>query len=183
MKTALLLACLLCGTAAAQSQTKAVDMALGNSGQLTINYDSRFANHPKFGFRVGLGLGAEFTHNSYDSDYEIEGLGIAMPLSVYHLVGKERHFLELGVGATPGLFWEKVDYYCCPTPDGPCDCGGTEWENAHLGVSFQCNVGYRLETKRTIFRAGFSPAYHVPSLKRNDGGFTPFPYLSIGYRF
>lgn len=183
MKTALLLACLLSGTAAAQSPSKAVDMALGNSGHWTVNYDSRFANHPKFGFRVGLGLGAEFTYKSNNIHYDAEGLGLAMPLSVYHLVGKERHFLELGAGATPGLFWEITNLDCCPTPDGPCDCGGTKLKNAHLGVSFQCNVGYRLETKHLLFRAGFSPAYHVPTFKHNDGGFTPFAYVSIGYRF
>ena len=68
-----------------------------------INYDSRFNGNSGLGYRVGIGYG--YGYNSDLFDQKINGVGV--PLELNYLLGKKNSKLELGFGASLGVYQVK----------------------------------------------------------------------------
>lgn len=68
-----------------------------------INYGSRFNGNSGLGYRVGIGYG--YGYNSGLFDQKINGVGV--PLELNYLLGKKISKLELGFGASLGVYQVK----------------------------------------------------------------------------
>ncbi len=121
----------------------------------SIHYDTRFRAGGKWGARIG----ATFAYRSWSQRI------VSFPVQVNYLLGKTRHFFEVGAGATV--------YYT--------NLAGSTWGvDSNEGVSLfaTLNLGYRYQPliRRITARGGVTAAY---------GSFLPVlvPYVSIGYQF
>lgn len=130
---------------------------IGAGGGPSLNYDARFGNKENgLGYRVGIG--GEF---SYSSSLGTSS-ALAIPAGINYLLGKRKHYLDLGSGAT--VFFGDETYY-----------PKNRW-----GLNF--SAGYRLtpfEKKGVSFRAGYM--HWIVFLPEAD--FSPYLYLGVGYRF
>ena len=80
-----------------------VFVELGGQGLfLTANYDTRFGQHSNgMGARIGIGVGPSLDYGIFTKEGDAEPTPILFPFSFNYLVGSgEKHFLELGLGAT-----------------------------------------------------------------------------------
>lgn len=138
----------------AEKRAQNVFVEIGGQGLLfTANYDTRFSNK-----RNGLGGRAGIGYMSIDG----ENVTTA-PISVNYLLGKGKHFFEVGLGAT-----------FIGSSDGTAIL--FENEGAVLGTM---SFSYRLQPVDSgfSFRAGFTPIF-------NSSDFIPyFAGLSLGYSF
>jgi|GEM_PF-3396551 len=75
--------------AAAQS-SQSVYFELGGPGIASFNYDLRFSGKQK-GIGARIGFGSSFDGNSV----------FYLPIGINYLIGKEKHFFEMGAGFTP----------------------------------------------------------------------------------
>lgn len=156
----------------------------GAHNTIGINYDRRFKGKDGLGFRVGLGYGyserSAFLIGSYT--YNIQG--ISAPLEINYLLGKGRHKLELGFGASLGFYWEKVRASGYFVPYGTYDYGKYDiyYKRCTFGYFMFGNVGYRLQTRRGFqFRVGLTPSVNFGDkycLQRDWF----YPYISFGWR-
>lgn len=130
---------------------------LGPSLIVGLNYDTRFSNRRDgLGGRAGLGYFAAGGNNL-----------LTIPVMLNYLLGKEKHYFEVGLGATfaTGAI-EDIGF---------TDSNKTKGSN-FIGTSV---FGYRYQPLDNgfQFRAGFSPVF-------GNGYFIPYwPYLSVGYSF
>ena len=90
---------LLSSTLMAQERPRQAVFAefLGASGIIGVSYDSRFKTSEHWGYRFGLSFnagGESETFISSDKDYQ----GPSLLVEGNYLIGKGRHFLELGLG-------------------------------------------------------------------------------------
>jgi len=129
---------------------------LGGQGLLfTVNYDSRFSKQRDgIGGRVGIGYIAE------GGDY-----ATTVPLSLNYLLGKGKHFFEMGLGATI------------------LTTGGTNesflFDENNSNVIGTMSFSYRLQPvdRGFSFRAGLTPVF-------NKNFFIPYyAGISLGYSF
>ena len=147
---------------AAGQRAQNIFIELGGQGlTLTANYDSRFTNkRDGIGGRIGIG------HISTDGNSVT-----TIPMSLNYLLGKERRYFEIGLGAT----------YATATVDGSFfDFGGNdngdESGNTLIGTM---SFAYRLQPVDSgfSFRAGITPIF-------GNGFFIPYyGGLSLGYTF
>jgi len=131
---------------------------LGNGLIYSFNYDTRFSqSFDGFGGRAGIGYIA------------IEGTRLTtMPFLVNYLLGKEKHFFEIGVGTTLIVASEGNG--------GVGPVGNRERGTAFIGTM---SLGYRLEPTDGgfMFRAGVTPIF-------DSSSFWPlWPQVSFGYAF
>ena len=130
---------------------------LGNGLTYSLNYDTRFSNsHKGLGGRVGIGY-ISLVGNSLTS----------VPIVANYLFGQDKHYFEVGAGATLLAGAASVDF-------GP-------GESRARGTAFigTMSLGYRLEPQDGgfLFRAGVTPIFDRSS-------FFPFwPQISFGYSF
>lgn len=146
---------------------------MGASFISSVNYDSRFNEYSRWGYRVGLA----YTFNDMgkisfccDCDENSDDIrGFNIPLEINYLVGRKntKSKLDLGAGVNLG-------YY-------------TKNSGSMFGYFMFMNIGYRFQPSRGItFRIGLSPKF---SFDEEVGlieyvWITSFvPYLSIGYAF
>ncbi len=139
-----------------EKRAQNIFVELGGQGLLfTANYDTRFSNRRDgLGGRVGIGYIAADGDNA-----------TTVPLSLNYLLGKGRHFFEIGLGAT--LLATKASDYSFVFNDNNSDVIGT--------MSFS----YRLQPVDRGFslRAGLTPVF-------NKDFFIPYyAGLSLGYSF
>lgn len=88
----------------AQQKTRSLSVELlGAQTIVGINYDSRFDVNSGLGYRVGIGYG--YGDNSGWPDQKINGVGV--PLELNYLLGKKNSKLELGFGASLGVYQVK----------------------------------------------------------------------------
>lgn len=134
------------------AKSQSIFFELGGPGLASFNFDTRFsdANHG-FGGRIGVG------------GLSIDGAGVVfLPVGVNYLLGKDdRHYFEIGIGATPVFGGDG---------DGDSDFSETF---GHL------NFGYRLQPVNGgfQFRAFMSPIF-------GNGFFIPYyGGVSFGYSF
>ncbi|HSF44373.1 MAG TPA: hypothetical protein VLA58_00135 [Chitinophagaceae bacterium] len=130
----------------------------GAGGGISLNFDSRFGQKENgLGYRVGIG--GEYSFSSALGSSK----AVSIPVGLNYLFGAKKHYFELGGGATP-FFGDKTYY-----------------PQSYWGANF--NAGYRLtpfNKKGFSFRAGYMQwIMFYP----NDTEFSPFLYLSFGYRF
>lgn len=129
---------------------------IGGQGILfTANYDSRFSNKRNgLGGRVGIGYISESGNRA-----------TTVPISLNYLLGKDKHFFEMGLGTT--FFASGNDSETFSFNDSERNFVGT--------MSFS----YRLQPidHGFSFRAGFTPIF-------NKDFFIPYyAGLSLGYSF
>ncbi len=88
----------------AQQKTRSLSVELlGAQNIVGINYDSRFKGNSGLGYRVGIGYGYGNTSGLFDQ--KINGVGV--PLELNYLLGKKNSKLELGFGASLGVYQVK----------------------------------------------------------------------------
>ncbi|MBS9523044.1 hypothetical protein KI659_03350 [Litoribacter alkaliphilus] len=132
---------------------------LGNGLLYSVNYDTRFSQSMNgFGGRAGIGYIA------------IEGVRLTtVPLLVNYLFGHEKHFFEVGIGAT-------IVAGSAETDNGFGPVGERDRASGAFGTM---SIGYRLEPTDGgfLFRAGITPVF-------DSTVFWPlWPQLSFGYAF
>ena len=96
----------LCCFSAVMAQQKTRNLSvelLGAQNIVGINYDSRFKGNSGLGYRVGLGYA--YGNNSSLFDQKING--VAAPFELNYLLGKKNSKLELGFGASLGVYQVK----------------------------------------------------------------------------
>lgn len=132
--------------------------ALGPGMAYSVNYDTRFKpGHAGLGFRVGAGYwtyGPQRFHR------------FVLPVQLNYLIGKRRHLMEVGAGATVinsgggGSVWDMR------SEDG--------W-----GAAATLSAGYRFQPlhKGVNVRAGATLVYST------DGLPLVLPSVSVGYTF
>ena len=162
---------------------------LGAQNTVGINYDSRFKGTYGLGYRVGIGYG--YGRNSGWFDESIKGVGV--PLELNYLLGKKNSKLELGFGASLGIYRVKgeVAYY-----------NNLEWysdryntyekvSESYYYTSSGCqfgyflfgDIGYRYERAGGfMFRIGVSPSFNFGDKHGVTKSFF-YPYLGFGWSF
>jgi hypothetical protein len=129
----------------------------GAGGAASLNYDARFSKKENgLGYRVGIG--GEFFYSSNLGT----STSVAIPFGINYLFGKTKHYFELGAGGTP-FFGDEMSY-----------------PKNYFGANL--SAGYRLtpfQKKGVSFRAG----YMQWIMFANGTDFTPYLYISVGYRF
>ena len=96
----------LCCFSAVMAQQKTRSLSVELLGAQTIagiNYDSRFNGNSGLGYRVGVGY--VYGDTSGWVDQKINGVGV--PLELNYLLGKKNNKLELGFGASLGVYQVK----------------------------------------------------------------------------
>ncbi len=174
---------------------------LGASNLAGINYDARFNDHTRFGWRAGLSFG--YGHNSSIFWEGSDVRGYAVPLEVNYLLGSQKNNLELGVGTSVGIynihgiFVESVDGPKSSlsadqqkhaigeynTPEGTKTWLAYNESRNKFGYYIFGNIGYRhVSNKGFLFRAGFSPSFTIGEKNAVKKAFF-FPYLGFGWAF
>ena len=162
---------------------------LGAQSTVGVNYDSRFNGNSGFGYRVGIGYG--YGNNSGLFDQCINGVGV--PLELNYLLGKKNSKLELGFGASLGVYRKKETIgYVKDTgwyPDGDKK-DETTWgidyytsSNTQFGYFLFGDIGYRYQRPSGfMFRAGISPSFNFGDKNGlNKSAF--YPYVGFGWSF
>ncbi len=114
MKKAILIlvVTILAGSYAKAQTPRSINFELlGVYNFVGVSFDSRFNETSKFGYKVGIGYG--FAHEDKKGVLWTPHVGllikkplnqaISVPLNVYYLFGRDRHFFEFGAGVTPYL--------------------------------------------------------------------------------
>ena len=191
--TLLLAMCLMGGFVAQAQEVPERSLSLelfGAQNTVGINYDSRFKGNYGLGYRVGVGYGYSETSTIASSSYALQG--IAVPIEINYLFGKDRHKLELGLGTSLGYYYEKCHVLTTvgPAPGdvsgGPPYFGYADYYKKVTHNSFGYfvfgNIGYRLQTNRGfLFRAGFTPSFNFGDQYGIHRKWY-YPYVSFGWR-
>ena len=151
--------------------SRAVYVEFGGSGVLAgLNYDSRFSEHSRWGYRIGVAHTLTKLEEIGVCDgggYTLSGFNV--PLEINYLVGKKerKSKLDLGTGANLG-YYDKGDEYI-------------------FGHFIFLNVGYRYQPKQGMtFRVGISPKFDFggnSSIMDYIWITSVVPYLGFGYAF
>ena len=159
----------------AQQKTRSLSVELlGAQNIAGINYDSRFEGNSGLGYRVGIGYG--YGDNSGWPDQKINGVGV--PLELNYLLGKKNSKLELGFGASLGVY--QVNATIGYVKD-------TGWfytsSKTQFGYFFFGDIGYRYQRPNGfMFRVGVSPSFNFgDKYGLNKAAF--FPYIGFGWSF
>lgn len=160
-------------TQAQQEGTQSVYVELGGAGlAYSFNYDFRFNKEDinSWGMRVGAGGWA------FNNNWRSEGL-LTMPFQVNRLFGKQKHFFELGGGATFIYYRERYNDWNNGEPriwkdfDFILNSGDTP---AFMGT---LNLGYRRipVDGGFTFKANMNPIF-------NQNGFWPL-WVGVGFGY
>ncbi len=174
----------------AQQKTRNLSVELlGAQNTVGINYDSRFKGNSGLGYRVGIGYGYGNTSGLFDQ--KINGVGV--PLELNYLLGKKNSKLELGFGASLGVYQVKETIgYVENTGSYP---GGENTDETspktyfytssrtQFGYFFFGDIGYRYQRPNGfMFRVGVSPSFNFgDKYGLNKTAF--FPYIGFGWSF
>ena len=150
-----------CSLVLAQEKTRSLSVELlGAQNVVGVNYDSRFKGNSGWGYRVGIGYG--YGDNSSWIDQKISGVGV--PLELNYLLGEKKSKLEVGFGASLGMYHVKETswFYSQPVPpetEGIAE--PYESKENRFGYFLFGNIGYRSHQKHKP-RSLRQPSY--PSL-------------------
>lgn len=162
--------------AQAQSQRPSVHLEFaGPSTFLGLHYDARVSSTSPWGYRIGLGyISGSDEETSYNPGIYKDAHHLSLPIGLYRLHGKKRHYLEWGLGTNVGYTWNEH-------PQAPL-----QWRYVKNGIYgfLYASLGYRYQPiKGVSVRAGFTAWGELGNVfgVHEDGKITP--YLSIGYAF
>ena len=135
------------------------------------------AENSKLGFKIGFGYGYQ-KHTGKTNislaiiDASNDAIGdlytcYSIPVNVHYLIGKEKHFLETGLGIT--LF--ATDY------------SFKNNSNTRVGYYSFARIAYRFEPKKIpmLFSAGIDMPFHTPGSGLNYS-FGITPSITVGYK-
>ena len=154
-----------------------------------INYDSRFNGNSGLGYRVGIGYG--YGYNSGLFDQKINGVGV--PLELNYLLGKKNSKLELGFGASLGVYQVKEtigyveDTWWYPGGEKTDETSPKTYfytsSKTQFGYLFFGDIGYRYQHPNGfMFRVGVSPSFNFGD-KYGLKKVAFFPYIGLGWSF
>ena len=150
---------------------------LGASGSVGMVYDTRFKGNDGFGFRIGVGYcfsQSEYTALVKANDCNLHA--ITFPLDVNYLLGKKKHKLEIGLGASMGYYHiqESTYPFGITYPDEPGNS---------FGYFMFAEVGYRYQpVQGLMLRVGLTPSWNFGDKYGLDRQWY-YPYIGIGYSF
>ena len=173
---------------------------LGPSNLVGINYDARFNNHTRFGWRAGLSFAYGKNSGLFEQGSDVRGY--VVPLEVNYLVGRQKNNLELGLGTGLGIY--NVHETRGEVVNGPASSltaeqqkhvigeyktdNGTQTLLAYresrntFGYYFFGNIGYRhVSNNGFLFRAGITPAFTFSKDASKKVNFRP--YVAFGWAF
>lgn len=145
-------------------------------------YDSRFKGNSGWGYRVGIGYG--YGDNSSWIDQKISGVGV--PLELNYLLGEKKSKLEVGFGASLGMYHikEKSWVYSQPVPPETEEIAERyESKENRFGYFLFGNIGYLYQrTNGFMFRVGLSPSFNFGD-KHGLSKSAFYPYIGLGWSF
>jgi hypothetical protein len=156
--------CLIITSALLAQKNKSVFFELaGNGGFVSVNFDSRFNNSEK-----GLGYRAGFGFIPPSNSFGVSDPAVwTVPVGFNYLLGKTRHYLETGVGAT--------FYFYNGT-------GSDFWGNTEIkkgtGIVFIPSAGYRYSPYGKAFQGRL---FVSPIIDADGASF--YWGLSVGFKF
>ena len=167
----------------AQKTVKSISVELlGAQNMIGINYDSRFKGNSGLGYRVGIGFG--YGDNSILFDQNIKGVGV--PVELNYLLGKKHHKLEVGFGASLGMYHVKETawYYYQPVPPETEEREESYTStNNSFGYFMFGDIGYRYQRDNGfMFRVGVSPSFNFGD-KYGLMKSVFYPYIGLGWSF
>lgn len=158
----------------------------GAASPISVNYDSRFNEDSRLGYRFGLNYVADLHEFTIYDDLSIDEIsGINIPLEINYLVGRKgtKSKFELGVGVNLGFHKKKTGYY-------------DDWDKEKetiisnknmVGYFVFTNIGYRLQPKKGfLFRVGITPIFDFGgkgSIAKYMNISMFIPSVSLGYAF
>ena len=154
---------------------------LGAQNTVGINYDSRFNGNSGLGYRIGIGFG--YGHTSSMFDEKVKGVGV--PIELNYLFGKKHNKLEVGFGASLGVYHVKTTWFYYQP-----DSSETEWHEERytstsnrFGYLMFGDIGYRYQRENGfMFRAGISPSFNFGDKYGLDKS-AFYPYIGFGWSF
>lgn len=145
--------------------------ALGSSTNVGIHYDTRFAAGSPWGVRVGVAY-TNVNNKDFFNSRPDKTKGWTFPLAINYLLGKKKHFCEIGVGFNIGLYtctyiWNEKER-------------STDHQTGHF---LFMDLGYRYQPYSGILiRAGLnldtSLSGNSLEMKRP---LPVYPYIALGY--
>lgn len=167
----------------AQKKVQSISVELlGAQNMVGVNFDSRLKGNAGLGYRVGIGFG--YGNNSGLFNQEIKGVGV--PVELNCLLGKKHHKLEVGFGASLGMYHVKETawYYYQPVPP---ETEGREEPyvstSNRFGYFMFGDIGYRYQRDNGfMFRVGVSPSFNFDD-KYGLMKSVIYPYIGLGWSF
>nr|WP_314495906.1 hypothetical protein [uncultured Prevotella sp.] len=173
---------------------------LGPSNLAGINYDARFNDHTRFGWRAGLSFAYGKNSGLFGQGSNVRGY--VVPLEVNYLVGRQKNNLELGLGTGLGIY--NVHETRGEVVNGPASSLTAEQQKHVIGeyktdngtqtllayeesrntfdYYFFGNIGYRhVSNNGFLFRAGITPAFTFSKDASKKVNFRP--YVAFGWAF
>lgn len=138
---------------------------------ISFNFDTRFKKQVHgLGWRAGLAYSFQYTYPLW-----------SLPVGLNYLLGRQRHFFELGAGVTPWLLLgDRYDsvVYGQGEPRHVVYVRETQFR-----VFGNTTIGYRYQPPKSglSFGLGFSPIFRLDDA--SFAGSLLFPYLRVGYTF
>ena len=173
---------------------------LGPSNLVGINYDARFNDHTRFGWRAGLNFAHGKNSGLFEQGSDVRGY--VVPLEVNYLVGRQKNNLELGLGTGLGIY--NIHETRGEVVNGPASSLTAEQQKHVIGeyktdngtqtllvyresrntfgYYFFGNIGYRhVSNNGFLFRAGITPAFTFSKDASKKVNFRP--YVAFGWAF
>lgn len=159
----------------AQTKQQVYVELLGASTTVGVHYDSRFGKNSHWGFRAGLAFTSTDNEDFIDSG-PLKTRGVTLPVGINYLIGKNKHFAELGLGVSFG------NYQCTFRKEEKL------FKKNITGSFLFLDMGYRYQPAKGVsVRLGLNPGLALNSKKtaREDNNTISrsaviYPYLSVG---
>lgn len=151
-----------------------------------INYDSRFREDSRWGYRIGVAYMKDMKEFQMYRGLDIERIsGMNIPMEINYLIGRKgtKNKLELGAGLNLGFYNEEIGYQ----EDWDIDNEVITDSRFMVGYFMFANIGYRLQPRNGfLFRVGVIPIFDFGwkgSIANYVNVSMFIPYLGFGYAF
>lgn len=137
---------------------------------ISIKYDTRFRNNPKFGWSVGIGASVRSYKDFFDCS------GVSVPVGINTLFGKRASKFELGFLIDTGYYSYQSRHQI------GCHQYVYGRKQRDVSLAFGFDIGYRLQRKNGFcFRFGLSPMVGLYHSGIHGEPMSLFPYIGLGY--
>ena len=159
----------------AQTKQQVYVELLGASTTVGVHYDSRFGKNSHCGSRAGSTFTSTNNQDFMESD-PLKTRGVTLPVGINYLIGKNKHFAELGLGVSFG------SYQCTLRKEEKL------FKKNLTGSFLFLDMGYRYQPAKGVsVRLGLNPGLalnYKETAKENDNTITRsaviYPYVSVG---